>query len=125
MPWRQLVLTCAQRTGVRRRWPCMMVRSDVAGAAAVAELYGHVAIAGIVRTTTRSVLSACRDGSLHAHGDEDDPRSGVSIPLVCALAWRAGYGPARQRVLCPLCMVLARTEPATGPRLTARARWSF
>jgi hypothetical protein len=94
----------------------MTVRSDVAGAADAAELYGDVATAGIVRRTTGSVLTACRDGSLHAHRDHDGPKSGWSIPLICALAWRAGHGAQRQRVLCPLCMVLSRVAPALGPR---------
>ncbi len=93
----------------------MRVRSDVAGAVDAAELYGPVQTAGIVRRSSIRVLASCRDGSLHAHRD-DGPKAAWSIPLVCALAWRAGHDAARQRVLCPLCMVLARVAPGVGPR---------
>jgi hypothetical protein len=85
------------------------MRTEVAGAADTAELHGHVATAGIVRTTTSGVLRSCRDGSLHAH--QGSPKADWSIPLICALAWRAGHGARRQRALCPLCMVTARVTP--------------
>ena len=94
----------------------MTVRSDVAGAVDAAELYGPNEVAGIVRRSSIRVLASCRDGSLHAHRDHDGPRAAWSIPLVCALAWRAGHGTARQRVLCPLCTVLSRVAPRVGPR---------
>jgi hypothetical protein len=93
----------------------MTVRADVAGAVDAAQLHGHEATAGIVRATTRHVLRSCRDGSLHAHWDHDGPKAGWSIPLTCALAWRAGHGAARQRMLCPLCMVLPRVAPRVIP----------
>lgn len=90
----------------------MTVWSDVAGAADAAELHDPVTTAGIVRAFTSRVWTACEDGSLHAHRDH----AGHAIPLVCALAWRAGHDAARQRALCPLCMVLARVVPRVVPR---------
>jgi hypothetical protein len=89
-----------------------MLGCEVAGAAGTAELHDPVETAGIVRTFTSRVRRACEDGSLHAHHDH----AGHAIPLVCALAWCAGHDAARQRVLCPLCMVLARVAPGVGPR---------
>jgi hypothetical protein len=91
------------------------VRAEVAGAAEAAEMHGPVEIAGIVRRPAMRVRKSCEDGALHAHRDHDGPKARWSIPLVCALAWNAGHGAARQRTLCPLCMVLARAAPRVGP----------
>jgi hypothetical protein len=90
----------------------MTLGCEVAGAAETAELHDPVRTAGIVRVFTSRVRRACEDGSLHAHRDH----AGHTIPLVCALAWRAGHDAGRQRALCPLCMVLARVTPGVGPR---------
>jgi hypothetical protein len=93
----------------------MTVRSDVAGAVDAAELYGPVQTAGIVRRSSIRVLTSCENGSLHAHRRQG-PKADWSIPLICALAWRAGHDAERQRVLCPLCMVLSRVPQGVGPR---------
>ncbi len=98
----------------------MTVWAGIAGAADAAELHDSVATAGIVRVFTPRVRSACRDGTLHAHREHDGSDAPWSIPLVCALAWRAGHGAARQRAMCPLCMLLSRARPVVVPRPRAR-----
>ena len=92
----------------------MTVRVDVAGAAGTAELHDAVRIAGIVRRPAWRVQRSCEDRTLHAHRN-GGPKARWSVPLVCALAWNTGHGPAAQRALCPLCMVLARVAPRVGP----------
>jgi hypothetical protein len=94
----------------------MTVRSDVAGAVDAAELRGPVETAAVVRRPAMRVLTSCENGSLHAHRDGPGPKGDWSIPLICALAWRAGHDARRQRVLCPLCMVLSRVPQGVGPR---------
>jgi hypothetical protein len=90
----------------------MTLGCEVAGAAETAELHDAVATAGIVRVFTSRVRRACEDGSLHAHRDH----AGHAIPLVCALAWRAGHDAVAQRRSCPLCLLTARVAPGVGPR---------
>lgn len=93
--------------------------SAVAGPAASAEFKNPGELASIVRKSASRIRMHCNDGSLHAHRDQDIPKARWSVPLVCALAWKAGYDETYQRGICPLCAVLADIP---APRVTSISR---
>lgn len=93
--------------------------STAAGPAASAELKTPDELASIVRKSASRIRLHCQDGTLHAHRDQDIPKARWSVPLVCAIAWKAGHDAAYQRGICPLCALLADIP---APRVTSISR---